>query len=922
MVKVESGATGPNHGPDVTSRKHDADGEQERPVPLASRHVKGGTLRETPASRARRQDHWDGAATYREFFEECPVSLWEEDWSAMKRRLESLLDEGVTDLRAYFRDNPEELRDVYDLAKVVAISRQALRIYRASSEEEMIQFTKSRYSKPAELAAFAEQIVSLLEGAASFEYESPESACDGAELLICVRTVVPRSSRHSWARVLMSVEDVTERRRDQEALRESEGRYREVFEESPISLWEEDWSDLRRMLDDLAAQGISDLRTYFHEHPESLRAAYDAPRIVDISRAALRVYRASSKEELVAVSGSDHADPGELEAFAEQLAYFYKGVESYEYETREVACDGSVIFTRMRTAIPPQHRATWSRVLVSIEDITLRRRMLNALSRSEIRYREIFDQAPIAILEQDWSAVRKLLDGLASQGVTDIAAYFRTHPDELGAAYDAADRFGISQAAVELYRAGSKAEFAAAMTRERADPDELRGYGEMIAAFYGGAESYAYEAREIACDGTDIVTRIRAVIPANHGEDWGRVLVSMEDITQRRLAEEQLQRAQKMQAVGQLTGGVAHDFNNLLAVILGNAEILATQLDPDDPGVKPIIRAASRGAELTQKLLAFSRQQSLAPQAVDLADLVAGMSGLLSRTLGETIRVEASTPPGLWRAMADLGQLESAILNLAINARDAMPGGGRLVIEAANVPAEAAEEIADAEEPADYVRLSVTDEGTGMSPEEQARAFEPFFTTKEIGQGSGLGLSMVYGFAKQSGGYAAIDSEAGRGTTIHLFLPRAEIAPAEVEPAPRGPEPQGHGEVILVLEDDLDVRELTVSLLSRMGYEVLQAADGRAAERVLGEASRIDLLLSDVVLPGGISGPDFAETARRRHPDITVLFMSGYANDTSDQIARLGAGAVLLHKPFHPRVLAQQVGSALARRAASADIEP
>ena len=385
------------------------------------------------------------------------------------------------------------------------------------------------------------------------------------------------------------------------------------------------------------------------------------------------------------------------------------------------------------------------------------------------------------------------------------------------------------------------------------------------------------------------------------------------DVTERRALEEQLRQAQRMEAVGQLTGGVAHDFNNLLAVVQGNAELLSDTVGSDDPFASTILRATMRGAELTQRLLAFSRQQPLQPKTIDLAVLVDGMSDLLKRTLGETVEIETARAAACWNAVADPGQVEDALLNLSINARDAMPKGGRLTIECDNAQLDA-DYIA--ENPGaiagDYVVLAVSDNGVGMSADVKARAFEPFFTTKDVGEGSGLGLSMVYGFAKQSGGHVSIYSEEGNGTTVKLYLPKAAdtsaVAGAEVSAAI----PRGRGETLLVIEDDPDVRGLAVRILTDLNYRLIDVADAAAAHAVLETGQPVQLVLSDVVLPGGTNGPEFAEEARARDPDLKVIFMSGYPAEAARRNGFLGSDKVLLNKPFQRRQLAMAVRDALA----------
>jgi PAS domain S-box-containing protein len=442
-------------------------------------------------------------------------------------------------------------------------------------------------------------------------------------------------------------------------------------------------------------------------------------------------------------------------------------------------------------------------------------------------------------------------------------------------------------------------------------PDDLEKYEAAVKGLRRG-EAFDLEYRLVALNGeTRFVREVaRPVLDATGSvvREFGTV----QDITEMKRAEEGLRQAQKMEAVGQLTGGVAHDFNNLLAVIMANAEILQTRLGDEVRPLQAVLRAAARGAELTQRLVAFARNQPLEPQSINLDALVANMSYMLHLSLGETVDIEIRLAAELWPAMADPGQLENAILNLAINARDAMPGGGQLIIESANATLGKSHTAKrHGLSPGDYVMLAVSDSGSGMTPEVLERAVEPFFTTKDVGQGSGLGLSMVYGFAKQSGGDLVIDSQEGKGTTMRLYLPRtrAEIRPVEEETATEAP--RGRGEAVLVVEDDRDVRALTEAMLEDLGYRVLSAEDGRAGLAALEGAPQIDLLLSDVVLPGGMSGPDLAVQAGLQDSDLKVLFMSGYADNAIRRSGLAGGDIELLRKPFEKQELARKVRAAL-----------
>ena len=414
-----------------------------------------------------------------------------------------------------------------------------------------------------------------------------------------------------------------------------------------------------------------------------------------------------------------------------------------------------------------------------------------------------------------------------------------------------------------------------------------------------------YEAEGWRCrkDGTTFMANV-VINAIRHAS--GRLLGFAKitrDITEKKAAEEQLRQAQKMEAVGQLTGGVAHDFNNLLTVIMGNLENLDRILPPA-PSTQRIIaaalRAASRAAMLTHRLLAFSRRQPLTPEVLSANKLVAGISELLRRTLGESILVETVLAGGLWPTLADGNQLENALINLAINARDAMPERGKVTIETANTHLdEAYARMHDEVQPGQYVGIFVTDTGIGMTPETVAHAFEPFFTTKEIGQGTGLGLSQVYGFIKQSGGHVKIYSEVGLGTTVKLYLPRYRGTEQAVDEKLETHQlPRGRSELVLVVEDDPDVRDYTVEMVGDLGYSVLSAPDGAGALRLLDSHREVSLLFTDVGLPGGMNGRQLAEQALRRQPQLKVLYTTGYARNAIINQGRLDPAVEVVFKPF------------------------
>ena len=442
-----------------------------------------------------------------------------------------------------------------------------------------------------------------------------------------------------------------------------------------------------------------------------------------------------------------------------------------------------------------------------------------------------------------------------------------------------------------------------------------------IAATKGAYQAEGWRVRK---DGT----RFMADVLINPVRDPNGVLIGFakitRDITQRKQAEKDLEQAraalaqsQKMEAVGHLTGGIAHDFNNMLTAILGSLELLEIRQETFSPGANRMLEvirhAADHGAELTKRLLAFSRKQALAPAMTDINRLVSGMSELLRRTLGEEIEVETVMAAGLWPAFVDANQVESALLNLAVNARDAMRHGGKLTIETGNAYLDESYGQRHGNVPAgEYIVVAVSDSGTGMPSDVIERAFEPFYTTKEVGRGTGLGLSQVYGFARQSGGHAEIYSELGQGTTVKMYFPRPtggqEAASVDSHPV-EGNSPSGT-ETILIVDDDEGVRSYSANAARHLGYNVLQAPNGASALAILDARPDISLLFTDVGLPG-ISGRELAAAATDARPGLKVVFTSGYARSAVASLGLLEPGVRFVSKPFRVEALAQMLRAAL-----------
>ena len=577
----------------------------------------------------------------------------------------------------------------------------------------------------------------------------------------------------------------------------------------------------------------------------------------------------------------DFLHPNDRASTAEKVGRLGKGARTLRFENRYRTKAGGYCWLSW-TAVPED-----GLIYAIGRDVTAEKRAGAALERSEARMRTLFDTS------------RQLQGLVAPDGtlldanLASLAAIGARLEDVVGKPFWDAPWFAGTPGMAEAVRA--------AVSAAAAGEEGVRQEVELHLPV--GRRIYEVAMRPLR----DARGAVFAVVP------------DATDVTERRRTEEALRQSQKMEAVGQLTGGLAHDFNNLLAGISGSLELLQARVAQGRTGdleryITAAQGASKRAAALTHRLLAFSRRQTLDPKPTDMNRLIAGMEELVRRTVGPAVKLEVVGAAGLWATLVDPNQLENALLNLCINARDAMPDGGQLTVETGNRWLDERGARERGLQPGQYVSLCVSDTGVGMAPEVARRAFDPFFTTKPIGMGTGLGLSMIHGFVQQSGGQARIYSEPGQGAMVRLYLPRhlgaaeAAEAPAELSAAPRA----GQGETVLVVDDEATVRMLVTEVLEDLGYVAIEAADGAAGLKVLRSDVHIDLLVTDVGLPGGVNGRQMADAARERRPGLKVLFITGYAENAVLGHGHLDPGMRVLTKPFAMEALASRIKSLIA----------
>jgi PAS domain S-box-containing protein len=696
---------------------------------------------------------------------------------------------------------------------------------------------------------------STMSAAPNVEYQI-RRASDGARRIIARRAEFETDADGKPLRLVGVVQDITERRAAQRAARDSEARFRALAQALPNQMWT------------ARADGMLD---WFNQ------------RVYDFSGA--------TAGELDGEAWTRLVHPDDLAAAAERWKTAVAEASTYEIEFRLRRHDGVYRWFIARAVAALDDDGAVSRWIGTNTDIDELRKTREELWRLNATLEERVSQQT-ADRDRMWRLATDVMI------VTDLTGMVMA-----------------ANPAWETILGWREAELVGRNARELIHPDDL----DLVELTPVTERVLRVESRVLARDGSFRIISWTAVPDGGFVHAVGRDITAERDAERAlKASEAALQQAQKMEAIGNLTGGVAHDFNNLLQVVSGNLQLLRKYVIDNEQArtrVESALAGVERGAKLANQLLAFGRRQALDPRSVNVGRLIAGMDEMLRRTLGEETEIETIVGTDLWNTLADPSQLENALLNLAINARDAMDGAGKLTIEVANTRLDEAYARANSDAaPGDYVVLSVTDTGTGMPPEIIAQVFEPFFSTKPEGRGTGLGLSMVYGFTRQSGGHVKVYSEVGHGTTIRLYLPRSQGVEDTILPLSDQPVVGGN-ETVLVVEDDEAVRATVVEMLADLGYRVLKAGEAQTAMTVLESGVHVDLLFTDVVMPGPMKSTQLAHKARERLPDLAVLYTSGYTENSIVHGGRLDPGVQLISKPYAREALARKIRHVLANQA-------
>ena len=799
-------------------------------------------------------------------------------------------------------------------------------------------------------------VAGLLFGRNSAIYMAALCICAAVSLLVAesngylIRSVLPTTGRSlimtysiNYAMIAMLL--YLARHNVEESLlqaKTSESRYHSLFENSPIPLWEEDFSQVRKYIDQLKASGVTDFDTYFNEYPEAVQHCAKLVRVLDVNKSSMNLLGAKKKIDVMKsvsrILGFEAAD-----IFREELVTLIEGKTTFDAEAIQTTLTGEKIHTVANIAVAPGCEKDWSKVFVSSLDVTQRRRAeqvlrtLNEAALSVVEaltHDEIFEAMGNSLKKLGYSCAVFLLDSegyklrvrYVNYDSTLVAAALKTVNVNLETFEIPVDRVDIFTEIIRnrktLLVEGIEPVKKMLFNMDRGLVARIVGVLNMPKSIFAPLITEDKVIGMLCVLGDNLTLDDRPAITAfahqmASAQRKASLMENLEGSLQElKSTQEQLLQSQKMEAIGKLAGGVAHDFNNLLTAIIGYTDLLIRKQEGDNvsqTNLHEIKKAADRAAALTSQLLAFSRKQVLQLKVLNLNSVIESMTGMLKRLIGEDVEFRTKLQPDLDLVKADSGQFEQVLMNLSVNSRDAIPRGGSLTIETKNCSVSEEHVVfGKGVKSGAYVQLSFSDTGTGMDAETKKRIFEPFFTTKKHGAGTGLGLSTVYGIVKQSGGYIYVDSSPGEGSTFNILLPRMETEDQAKRKTRHSPVNLRGSENVLLVEDEEMVRDMVNNVLEGYGYRVIAASTADEAFKMCSDMQvTLQLMITDVVMPGTMSGHDLAERLSDQYPGIRVLYMSGYTENTIVHHGMLDPQVHFIQKPFRPASLLSKVREVL-----------
>ncbi len=790
----------------------------------------------------------DEKSRFKDLFCDAPTSLWQDDFSMGKIHIEQLRAKGVTDFEAYFDQHPEEVAYLSTLVKVIDVNNASIALHRAPSKDALMAGLPSIFGEDF-LDVFKKQLLTFIAGETFFSNDAVIYTLDGEAIQVTVSATIASSAIKTWNKVFVSIIDITERIKVQNALKNSEKKYRNLIQEAPMGIL------VLKQTGHIAYANPSMLDMLGHESEDAL---IDKPVLSIIHPD----FHKDAKERILALTTSKNRVTGGEEKFIHK--------------------DGSLVDVLIVVGQSIIYEGEPA-IQGYIYDISDKISANKALLESEERYRQLVDFSPHGILvyinNKSVFANQTLATMLGAENIEDI----------------------LGKSVLDFIYPDDQA-----MVMQRMESSTVHRMSTAPA-----------EERLLRLDGEILFVEVSSTPITYQGQK--AVMAIVQDIRERKSLENQLRQAQKMEAVGRLAGGIAHDFNNLLTAITGYTGLIQYQLPKNSElqqDISEIQKAVKHAAGLTRQLLAFSRQQVLQPIVLDINNIVLETKKLLQRIIGEDIDLETILSKDSGHIKADPGQIEQVIINLAVNARDAMPLGGKLTIETKTVYLDKSYCKHHAEVTAGYyVRLAISDTGEGIPLDVLPHMFEPFFTTKKQGKGTGLGLATVHGIVKQSNGHIWVYSEPNQGTTFKIYFPIVNTENKSFSETIVEPIAQTGSEVILLVEDEELVRKLSKKTLQQFGYTVIEAVNGDQALNFLQNyTGTIDLLLADVIMPGTLNGKDLATAVQKIYPDIAVLFMSGYTDNVVLHHKILESGLHFIQKPFSPVSLSIKIRNVLDNR--------